>query len=300
MCRGRQKNRWPSCSTSWPPCARLRRVVPGILPSPSRPLPPIRSKKPTRSPMPSSGATWRHCEEELGDLLLQVVYHARMAEEAGAFAFADVVERSRRRCCADTRTCSAARQSARRVRRPDSGNASRDAGKGAREQAAAGVLADVPVGLPALTRAVKLQQKAARVGFDWPSRRRCSTSSRRSSTSWKRALAAPSATPRAPGGRGPRRSATSCSSSPTWRVTSSSSPRRCCGRPTPSSRRRFAGIEQQVGERPAEPRSNPTLAEMDRLWDQAKAEEARLKKTRQGPRQPSARPLRAPDPHLRS
>ena len=55
----------------------------------SRPTP---SRKPTRSPTPSRRATWRALKEELGDLLLQVVYHARMAEEEGAFAFADVVD----------------------------------------------------------------------------------------------------------------------------------------------------------------------------------------------------------------
>jgi ATP diphosphatase len=105
-------------------------------------------------------------EGELGDLLLQVVYHARMAEEAGAFGFDDVV-----RGIAD-----------KMVRRHPHvfGGASRD--KSAEEQTAdwerikageraaraEGALAGVAAGLPALTRAVKLQNRAARVGFDWP------------------------------------------------------------------------------------------------------------------------------------
>jgi ATP diphosphatase len=101
--------------------------------------------------------------DELGDLLLQVVYHARMAEEAGAFDLADVV-----RAVSD-----------KMVRRHPHvfGEESRD--KSAEQQTEdwermkaaerrGGTLDGVAVGLPALTRAVKLQDRAARVGFDWP------------------------------------------------------------------------------------------------------------------------------------
>ncbi|MFG1357891.1 nucleoside triphosphate pyrophosphohydrolase [Xanthobacter pseudotagetidis] len=116
-------------------------------------------------------------KEELGDLLLQVVFHARMAEEDGAFAFPDVVEAITTKL----------------VRRhPHVFGAARDlspeAVKGlwaeikaeekrekAARRAAAGlppdeggsVLDGVPLPLPALTRALKLQEKASRVGFDW-------------------------------------------------------------------------------------------------------------------------------------
>jgi ATP diphosphatase len=97
--------------------------------------------------------------DELGDLLFQVVYHARLAEEAGVFDFADVV-----RAISD-----------KMVRRHPHvfGDATVEeadfweAGK-ARERGAAGVLAGVPGNLPALTRAEKLSKRAARVGFDWP------------------------------------------------------------------------------------------------------------------------------------
>jgi len=106
---------------------------------------------------------------ELGDLLFQVVFHARMAEEQGLWAFDDVVE-----AVAD-----------KLVRRHphvfgDAGARSADEQTIAWEQIKAeerkgrdkhGVLDDVPVGLPALTRAVKLTRRAARVGFDWPSTR---------------------------------------------------------------------------------------------------------------------------------
>jgi ATP diphosphatase len=102
--------------------------------------------------------------DELGDLLLQVVYHAQMAAEAGAFGFDDVV-----RAIAD-----------KMVRRHPHvfGNDSRDKTADeqtrdwerikAAERAGASALDGVAAGLPALTRAVKLQDRAARVGFDWP------------------------------------------------------------------------------------------------------------------------------------
>ncbi len=104
---------------------------------------------------------------ELGDLLLQVVYHAQMAEEERAFSFDDVVEAI----------------SAKMIRRHphvfgDAASRARPPAKGFWEAAKAeerartanpeGLLDDVPMALPALARAVKLQARAARAGFDWP------------------------------------------------------------------------------------------------------------------------------------
>jgi ATP diphosphatase len=112
--------------------------------------------------------------EELGDLLLQVVYHARMAEEAGAFAFADVVETITAKLIRRHPHVFARRDAARLP--PDAANAEWDAVKAAEKAARAargsaaaegGTLTGVPVGMAALTRAVKLQDKAAKVGFDW-------------------------------------------------------------------------------------------------------------------------------------
>ncbi|WP_082769660.1 nucleoside triphosphate pyrophosphohydrolase [Caulobacter sp. CCH9-E1] len=105
-------------------------------------------------------------KEELGDLLLQVVFHARMAQEQGAFDINDV----------------ATAISDKMIRRHPHvfgdhayENLSAqvegwEALKAQERQAKAkhGVLDDVPTGLPALTRAVKLTKRAARVGFDWP------------------------------------------------------------------------------------------------------------------------------------
>ncbi len=107
---------------------------------------------------------WGELPGELGDLLLQVVYHARMAEEAGHFGFADVV-----RAICDKMVARHPHvfgdQS--RDKTPQQQTADWEAVK-AQERGAAGVLDGVALGLPALTRAVKLQARAARVGFDWP------------------------------------------------------------------------------------------------------------------------------------
>jgi ATP diphosphatase len=119
--------------------------------------------------------------DELGDLLLQVVYHSRLAEEQGAFAFGDVVEAVTKKMirrhphvfgdgpARDPATVRAtwdqlkaeerAEKSAERARMSD---VDRPTSEGAR------TLSDVPSTLPALTRAIKLQGKAAKVGFDWP------------------------------------------------------------------------------------------------------------------------------------
>jgi nucleoside triphosphate diphosphatase len=104
--------------------------------------------------------------DELGDLLFQVVYHARMAEEAGIFGFADVAKkisdkmiRRHPHVFGDAAARDAAAQTA-------AWEAQKSAERAARQQT--GTLAGVPVALPALTRAVKLTNRAARVGFDWP------------------------------------------------------------------------------------------------------------------------------------
>jgi ATP diphosphatase len=108
--------------------------------------------------------------EELGDLLLQVVFHARMAQEQGAFDFADVVEaintkliRRHPHVFGDAKDLAPSEVKA----LWDTIKAEEKAERADRSDAAAGALAGVPKNLPALTRALKLQEKAARVGFDW-------------------------------------------------------------------------------------------------------------------------------------
>jgi ATP diphosphatase len=115
---------------------------------------------------------WSALRNELGDLLLQTVYHARMAEEAGLFAFGDVVEAITAKMIArhphvfggaeavtDARAQSVAwedHKKRERASKPQSG----------------GLLDDIPSALPALLRAEKLQKRLASVGFDWDSAER--------------------------------------------------------------------------------------------------------------------------------
>ncbi len=114
--------------------------------------------------------------DELGDLLLQVVLHARLAEEVGAFSLDDVVEAIstkmvRRHPHVFERTLDAphASDDAGAVRATETWDAikagERSAKRGGRT--AVGLLDDVTVALPGLTRAVKLQTRASSVGFDW-------------------------------------------------------------------------------------------------------------------------------------
>ena len=107
-------------------------------------------------------------EGELGDLLLQTVYHTEMGEEAGHFSFQSVVRNISNKMVArhphvfgeESRDKSADQQTAdwEKIK------AAERAGK-----AQGGTLDGVAIGLPALLRALKLQKRAARVGFDWPS-----------------------------------------------------------------------------------------------------------------------------------
>jgi nucleoside triphosphate diphosphatase len=104
--------------------------------------------------------------DELGDLLFQVVYHARIAEEEGSFSFADVAETIHRKMVSrhphvfgDATARDAAAQTA-------AWEVQKAAERAARAET--GTLAGIPEGLPALMRANKLTRRAARVGFDWP------------------------------------------------------------------------------------------------------------------------------------
>lgn len=108
---------------------------------------------------------WAALQGELGDLLFQSVYHAQLATDAGLFTFEDVTKTIADKMVArhphvfgsDSRDKTPAQQTADWERLKSA------------ERGKAGVLDGVAMGLPGLTRAVKLQNRAARVGFDWPS-----------------------------------------------------------------------------------------------------------------------------------
>jgi nucleoside triphosphate diphosphatase len=114
-------------------------------------------------------------KDELGDLLLQVVYHARMAEEENAFAFGDVVEAITRKLIRrhphvfadkDGNIAAAGVKSAwERIKAEE--KAERAARRADDAAPAPSLLSNVKAGQPALTRAMALQRKASTVGFDW-------------------------------------------------------------------------------------------------------------------------------------
>lgn len=120
-------------------------------------------------------------KDELGDLLLQVVYHSRIAEEQGAFALGDVVLSSTKKMIrrhphvfgdGAARDPAAVKSTWEEIKAAERAEKAQERSRlpvsGSSPTHKTATLADVPVGLPALTRAIKLQDKAARVGFDWP------------------------------------------------------------------------------------------------------------------------------------
>lgn len=115
-------------------------------------------------------SAWSELEDELGDLLLQTIYHTQMGSEAGLFDFQSVVRAISDKMVArhphvfgdESRDKSAAQQTL-------DWEKIKAAERAAKGQQEAKTLDGIALNLPALTRAVKIQKRAARVGFDWPS-----------------------------------------------------------------------------------------------------------------------------------
>ncbi len=124
-------------------------------------------------------------KDELGDLLLQVVFHARMAEEAGLFAFDDVVDAIADKMIrrhphvfgdGDADNPDAVRQSWEDIKAAEKAEKAAKTGKAAppaetlakHPAEAESLMDDIPLALPGLSRAVKIQNRAARIQFDWP------------------------------------------------------------------------------------------------------------------------------------
>jgi nucleoside triphosphate diphosphatase len=260
-------------------------------------------------------------KDELGDLLLQVVYHARMAEEQGVFAFADVAEAIttkmlRRhphvfgtpaeraagatpgfweRIKAAERAEKAAAPSPRASPTVPQTPTARGEGRGERQGhtasaesvaaphpnplpasgergSASSVLAGVPVALPALTRAVKLQNKAAKVGFDWPSLAPVFDKLKEELAELEDAMAK--------AGAGHDRAKIEEEFGDLLFVVANVArhlkldPEAALRSANQKFVRRFHAIERKLAERGRAP-AQSTLAEMDALWDEAKAEEKR-------------------------
>ena len=206
-------------------------------------------------------------KEELGDLLLQVVFHARMAQEQGAFDFGDVVEAITQKLIRRHPHVFGDK----RADHPDAVKglweeikAQEKAARGrAKEQ---GALAGVPVALPALTRALKLQEKAGKVGFDWNDPRAVLRKIREEADEIEAALA---------GGA----SAQAAAEVGDLLFAAVNLARHLHADPEALLRatnqkfeRRFAAIERALAAQGKAPQ-DATLAEMDALWDEAKASE---------------------------
>lgn len=214
--------------------------------------------------------------EELGDLLLQVVFHARMAQEQGAFDFGDVVAtltakliRRHPHVFGDEagNTPEAVKGLWERIKAEEKAQRASRRGPAADDPAAAGALAGVPVGLPALTRALKLQVKAGRVGFDWNDPLAVLAKIREEASEIEAEIAA-----------GNRTGAAAEVGDLLFAVVNlarhlDADPEAVLRATNRKFERRFGAIEQALAERGKTPEAS-SLAEMDALWDRAKAAEA--------------------------
>jgi len=213
--------------------------------------------------------------EELGDLLLQVVFHARMAQEQGAFEFRDVVQtlteklvRRHPHVFGDARglTAEAVEGLWERIKTQERLQKRERESNGRSSESPSGALAGVPVTLPALTRALKLQAKAGKVGFDWNDPRAVLAKIREEADEIEAELAA-----------GDRSSAGAEVGDLLFAVVNlarhlDADPEAVLRATNRKFERRFAAIEQALGDRGKTPQE-ATLEEMDALWNAAKAGE---------------------------
>jgi ATP diphosphatase len=217
--------------------------------------------------------------DELGDLLLQVVFHARMAQEQAAFDFGDVVasitEKLIRRHPhvfgdeTGARLSSGAVEGlwdAIKAQEKAARAARREAGGDQQGEPSAGALAGVPVALPALTRALKLQSKASKVGFDWNDPLAVLKKIREEAAEIEADIA-----------RGDRSDAGLEVGDLLFAVVNlarhlEADPEAVLRATNHKFERRFAAIERELGARGTSP-AEATLTEMDALWEAAKAAE---------------------------
>ena len=209
-------------------------------------------------------------KDELGDLLLQVVFHARMAQEQGAFGFDDVVEAITTKLVrrhphvfadADGKTAEAVKGLWEKIKAEE---------RAGRPEPPKGALAGVPAALPALTRALKLQDKAGRVGFDWNDPRAVLAKIREEADEIEAEL-----------DKTDRSKAGSEVGDLLFAVVNlarhlQADPEAILRDTNRKFERRFASIEAALAARGKLPK-DASLAEMDALWDEAKAAEKSAK-----------------------
>ncbi len=209
-------------------------------------------------------------KDELGDLLFQTVYHAQMAQEIGAFNFSDVVEA----ICTKMISRHPHVFGNAEIANAEAQTVAWDEYK-ARERAAKpggdtrkGLLDEVPLNLPALTRAVKLQSRAAKAGFDWPEIAPVIEKVREEIGELEVEISSGASAARLGDELGDILFATvniarHLKLDPETALRAASQ----------KFERRFAYIEQRLAETGKQP-SGCTLAELDALWDAAKRDEA--------------------------
>jgi ATP diphosphatase len=212
--------------------------------------------------------------DELGDLLLQVVFHARMAEEQGAFDFRDVVQaiteklvRRHPHVFGDARNLSPDEVKGLwdRIKAQEAAER-RAGGKTDRDESSA--LAGVPSALPALARGLKLQQKAGKVGFDWRDPKAVLDKIREETDEIASEIDG-----------GDRSRAQDEIGDLLFAVVNLArhldvDPETALRGTNVKFERRFAAIERALAAKGRSPRDS-TLAEMDALWDAAKEDEKR-------------------------
>jgi len=212
-------------------------------------------------------------KDELGDLLLQVVFHARMAQEQGAFAFGDVVQAVTEKLIRrhphvfgdqQSRTPQAVEGLWERIKAEE---------KAARNDPRhEGALSGVPVALPALTRALKLQEKAGKVGFDWNDVRAVLHKIREEADEIEAALVNGEAESVPSPGEAAAEVGDLLFAAVNLARHLRADPEAVLRQTNEKFERRFAAIERALASRGKTP-SGATLAEMDALWNEAKAAE---------------------------
>jgi ATP diphosphatase len=217
-------------------------------------------------------------QEELGDLLLQVAFHARMAQEQGAFDFSDVVETITTKLirrhphvfgdesAKDPQSVKGLWEKIKTQEKQGKQEKLAKAGRGELAQPADnGVLAGVPLALPALTRALKLQAKASKVGFDWNDPRAVLRKIREEADEIEAAL------------DGDHSDAAAEVGDLLFAAVNlarhlNADPEAVLRQTNHKFERRFSAIERALAARGKAPQ-DATLAEMDALWEEAKARE---------------------------